>query len=120
MEEKVVDLNKFKFEEKKRKVIGKISDTYQKAKGWVVEHPAESVTVVTSIIGATSGLVKRADRKRDIKEVQKLKEEYIYDRSIGTYWKTRRPRTSAENLEIERRRRSGEPMGQILRDMRLL
>ena len=120
MEEKVVDLKKFKLEEKKRKVIGKISDTYQKAKGWVVEHPAESVTVVTSIIGATIGLVKRADRKADLKKAEQLKDRYIYDRSIGGYWHTRRKLTSSDMLEIEQQKKAGRGTGEILRDMRLL
>lgn len=120
MEEKIVDLKKFKLEEKKRKLQAKISGMYETAKGWVVEHPTESVAILTSAITATIGLAKRVDRKRDLKEVKRLKEEYIYDRSLGKYWKTRRPATAGENLEIERRKRSGEPMGQILADMRLL
>ena len=120
MEEKVVDLKKFKLEEKKRKTKEKISNAFNTAKGWAMDHPTEMVALVTGVLSAGVGLAKRHDRKKNMQEVKDLKELYIYDRSFGGYLKTRRPRTANENAEIARRKRNGEPLDLILRDMRLL
>ena len=45
---------------------------------------------------------------------------YIYDRSMGHYWKCRKKPTTEQYLEIERRKANGEGLGTILTDMRLL
>lgn len=107
---------KFKLEAKKRQ----IKEHLDKAKDFVMEHPAESAAMGSALIGGVVSLAKRHDRKADIRKTQRLKDEYIYDRSLGTYWKTRRPRTAGENLEIQRRKKAGESLGDILADMRLL
>ena len=52
--------------------------------------------------------------------LQELKDRYIYDRSIGKYWKTRKVPSTGQQLEIERRKKSGESMGDILSSMKLL
>lgn len=117
---KTVDIRDFKREERIRKFKAKVNETADKVKDFVADHPAESLALLTTAIGSAVGLARRADRKRDIREQQRLREEYIYDRSIGDYWHTRRKLTNAEKLEIERRRRAGESLGDILKSMRLL
>ena len=49
-----------------------------------------------------------------------LKELYIYDRSMGNYWKLRRPLSTSEMLSIENRKKMGETLGQILSSMRVI
>lgn len=115
-----VDINEFKKEAKIREWKAKIKSGWDKTKQLIVEHPAESVAVLTSVIGAGVGLIKRADRKADLKKAEQLKDRYIYDRSIGGYWHTRRKLTSSDMLEIERQKKAGRGTGEILRDMRLL
>lgn len=113
---KTVEIKDFKWELRKRK----IREKFNKAVEFVKEHPTESLALATTAVGGMLGLVKRHDRNNAVKEQQRLKDEYIYDRSLGTYWKTRRKRTPGENLEIERRRRNGESLGEILSSMKLL
>lgn len=117
---KTVDINEFKREAKIRKIKAKVEEIKNKAVDFVTDHPTESLALATTLIGSAVGLARRADRKKDLREQQRLKEEYIYDRSLGSYWKTRRKLTNAEKLEIDRRRRAGESLGEILRSMRLL
>ena len=45
---------------------------------------------------------------------------YIYDRSMGQYWKCCKNPTTEQYLEINRRKDNGEGLGTILADMRLL
>lgn len=117
---KTVDINDFKREARIRKFKAKIEETADKVKDLVAEHPAESMALVTAAFGSLIGLARRYDRKKDLREQQRLRDEYIYDRSLGSYWRTRRKMTNGEKLEVERRRRQGESLGEILRDMRLL
>lgn len=116
----VVDIDDFKREAKIRKIKAKVEEIKNKAVDFVTDHPTESLALATTLIGSAVGLARRADRKKDIREQQRLREEYIYDRSLGSYWKTRRKLSNSEKLEIERRRRQGESLGEILRSMRLL
>lgn len=119
-ENKTVDINEFKREAKIRKIKAKFEEIKNKAVDFVTDHPTEALALATTLIGSAVGLARRADRKKDLREQQRLREEYIYDRSLGSYWKTRRKLSNSEKLEIERRRRQGESLGEILRSMRLL
>lgn len=115
-QEKVISIDAFKRELKRRQIKEKIDKAWTFCK----EHPAESLALGTTIVGGLFGLAKRHDRNSAIREQQRLKDEYIYDRSLGSYWKLRRKRTPGENLEIERRKAAGESLGNILSDMKLL
>lgn len=115
-----VNFDDFKREAKIRELKAKVKAGYDKAKQVVTEHPAESLALATTAIGTVIGLVRRADRKADLKKAEQLKERYIYDRSIGGYWKTRRKLSTNDMLEIEREKKLGRSLGEILRDMRLL
>lgn len=115
-----VNFDDFKREAKIRELKAKAKAGYDKAKQVVTEHPAESLALATTAIGTVIGLVRRADRKADLKKAEQLKERYIYDRSIGGYWKTRRKLSTNDMLEIERQKKLGRGLGEILRDMRLV
>ena len=115
-----VKFDDFKREAKVRELKAKAKAGFDKTKQLVTEHPAESLALATTAIGTVIGLVRRADRKADLKKAEQLKERYIYDRSIGGYWKTRRKLSTNDMLEIERQKKLGRGLGEILRDMRLL
>ena len=116
MGDKVVDLKKFKIEAKKRQIKEKVREAWEFAK----EHPAESLAAATAGAGGLMGLIKRHDRYATLRKEQELKDRYLYDRSIGKYWKMRKTPSVGEQLEIERRKRAGESMGDIMSSMRLL
>lgn len=115
-----VNFDDFKKEAKIRELKAKAKAGFDKTKQLVTEHPAESLALATTAIGTVIGLVRRADRKADLKKAEQLKERYIYDRSIGGYWKTRRKLSTNDMLEIEHQKKMGRSLGEILRDMRLL
>ena len=115
-----VNFDDFKKEARIRELKAKAKAGWDKTKQLVTEHPAESLALATTLVGSVIGLARRADRKADLKKTEELKERYIYDRSIGGYWKTRRKLTTSDMLEIEREKKLGRSLGEILRDMRLL
>lgn len=63
---------------------------------------------------------KELYKRNQIKQERTLKDNYIYDRSMGHYWKCRRKPSTNEYLEIERRKNAGESLGSILTSMKLL
>lgn len=107
---------KFRIEGYKRSAKEKIDQAWNFCK----EHPAESLAAATAGVGGLMGLIKRHDRYAALRKEQELKDRYLYDRSIGKYWKMRKTPSVGEQLEIERRKRAGESMGDILSSMRLL
>ena len=115
-----VNFDDFKREAKIRELKEKAKAGWDKTKQLVTEHPAESLALATTLVGSVIGLARRADRKADLKKTEELITRYIYDRSIGGYWKTRRKLTTSDMLEIEREKKMGRSLGEILRDMRLL
>lgn len=62
-------------------------------------------------------MVSQQDR---LKKAKDLKELYCYDRSLGHYWKLRRELTNDEWLAIDARKRSGERLADILKELNVL
>ena len=90
------------------------------AKNWCEENKELVIAAVPALIGGFFEIVKIANKAEARGEEKELKELYIYDRSMGHYWKLRRRLTNSEYREIERRRSEGESMGEILESMRVL
>ena len=87
---------------------------------WTKEHPEQAATILCTAVGAIGVILKRIDRNARIRKEAALKERYIYDRSLGSYWNLKRRPTQTERLKIERLRREGLSYGQILSQMNLL
>lgn len=83
---------------------------------WMMNNPE----IVAGIGTATLGLSRFAIKKSRAKEEKELKNNYVYDRSGGFYWRLRRPLTTNEMLELDRRRSNGERTADILASMRVL
>ena len=91
-----------------------------KIAGWCKDHPGESVTLGTAIIAGMFGLSKGIIKHVNLKQAENMKNLYCYDTSLGRYWELRRKLTNKDWLAIERRRASGEKLGEILEDLRVL
>ena len=87
---------------------------------WCADHPQEALAIVTVIGTGTYEVFKICSKQYNIHQTQELKDKYIYDRSNGHYFKMNRVPTTQQWLEIESRKKTGESLGQILLDMKLL
>ena len=77
--------------------------------------------LIMTIPIAVGGAFELLAKEKSTKDEKYLKERYIYDRSNGHYYETRRKVKNREWVEIDARHAiSGEPIGDILQDMRLL
>lgn len=116
----LIDENGKVVNEKWEKFKDDMKCKYIVAKEWVSKNKEFVIACAPAIIGGLFEVMKIASKKDARDEEKELKELYIYDRSMGHYWKLRRRLTNAEYREIERRRAEGETMGEILEDMRVL
>lgn len=100
----------------KEKVDGKLQELWQ----WSKTNPEQAAAVAIAALGAGVTICRRIDRGIRLRRTVALKERYIYDHWLGSYWKLRRKPTQSERLKIERLRRSGLSYGDILTRLRLL
>lgn len=64
--------------------------------------------------------IKAISKHVNANQVRNYKEKFIYNRSLGCYHELRRKPTRNEYLTIEKRKKSGEALADILESMRLL
>jgi hypothetical protein len=57
---------------------------------------------------------------KEMKKQEDLKNLYCYDRSLGHYWKLKRELTNSEWVEIDKRKKNGEHLADILDELKVL
>ena len=69
---------------------------------------------------ATYQAIKKHNRNKRQDKQEKAKRTRIYDRSSGNYWHLKKELTNKQWLEVNKRKKSGEKTGDILRSMKVL
>lgn len=119
-----INIDDFRKESKKRefkeKVKEKASNAYQKTKAFCINNREIVIPVAITLSTGLVKISKMAVKSKNLKKEEQLKEEYCYDRSLGHYWKLRRPLTNNEWLEIDQRKRDGERLSDILAELKVL
>ena len=116
----VVNLKDFEREQKKREFKEKVNTKFQKGKEWIVRNKEAVVTLTPVVIGGITTVVKVVGKRINLRKQENLKDLYCYDRSLGHYWALRRELTNQEWLEVDRRKKDGERLADILSDMKVL
>ena len=98
----------------------KIHDTINDVKYWLEVHRNEILMIAPVALSATIAVAKVVSRQKALNKQKDLKELYCYDRSLGHYWKLRRELTNREWIEIDSRKRNGERLSDILKDLNVL
>lgn len=111
--ESKLSFKNFKKEKKRREILEKIKKFWDENKEAVVGLAAITGGLATKII---HGAIKRSNLKKESDN----KELYCYDRSLGHYWKLRRRLTNDEWVEIDKRKKNGERLADILDEMKVL
>lgn len=86
---------------------------------WAKSHKNELVVLVTTTSVATRAVCKTVNRVVSAR-AKKARQISVYDRSENHHWFLRRQLNNAEWYEVQRRRKKGERLGDILEDMRAL
>lgn len=87
---------------------------------WIYYNKDLIIILGPAVIGGTSWIVKTISRRAALNKQESIKNLYCYDRSLGHYWKLKRELTNDEWVRIEKRKRSGERLADILDEMKVL
>lgn len=88
-------------------------------KAW--DENKEAIVAISSIVlGGSVKLIHGFVKKSNLKKEASNKELYCYDRSLGHYWKLKRRLTNAEWVEIDKRKKNGERLADILDALKVL
>ncbi len=92
----------------------------QELKEWVMEHK-EAIVILTPVcIKGVTMISRIVIQYANTRKKETIKNEYCYDRSLGHYWRLRRNLSNEEWLEIDRRRKGGERLSDILMQLNVL
>lgn len=108
--------NETKWEKFKRKSMEKFNE----AKEWCIENKETILLIVPIAVGTLTTMIKVVGKNANLNKEENLKNLYCYDRSLGHYWKLRRELSNDEWLEIDRRKKNGERLSDILDELRVL
>lgn len=112
------------FGEKMKYWIDDIKQKKNDLMSWCEEHKEAVMVIAPVIITGTFEIAKAAIKKSAAKQEEVYRQDYVYDRSAGHYYELKHIKSAKKRnkkyLEIDRRRYNGEPLGEILKDMKML
>lgn len=118
MDDKVID---FRTKEQKRADFkDKVFSKLKQGKEWIVQNKDAIIALTPVIVGGVTTVVKVVGKRINLGKQEELKDLYCYDRSLGHYWRLRRELTNNEWLEIDRRKKNGERLSDILSELKVL
>ncbi len=103
-----------------RKFKIKVCKVRNDAVNWCRRNPQAAIALIGTGSSVIAFLLKNGIKHLNLRKEEKIKREYVYDTSLGHYWNLRRKLSNQEWLDIERRRKSGECLGDILSSMNVL
>lgn len=117
---KVYTMDELEMARKKAQIREWFQDKKVKAQNWCYAHKEKIITYGPYVVSGIAVGAKILSKRAALTKEEDLKNLYCYDRSLGHYWKLRRELTNDEWLEIDRRKKNGERLSDILADMRVL
>ena len=116
----VVNMKDIKREARKRAIKKRVTNSFRNGKDWVVRNKEAVITLAPIVIGGITTVAKVVGKRVNLHKQEDLKDLYCYDRSLGHYWKLRRELTNQEWLEIDKRKKNGERLSDILDELKVL
>lgn len=117
MEGKIIDITKqVKRAERKAKWNRRI----EAAKDWWDDNKQYAVIILPAVCYGIGKGIRYFGRRHNLKLEEKNKDLRCYDASLGHYWELRRKLTNEEWVAIDRRKKNGERLSDILEELRVL
>ena len=116
MAEKIVNLDDFKNEAKRRELKERADEKLHKVASWFEKNKEFLIIAVPAVIGGGKWLLNRHDKKVEMRRRNRT----IWDSRSQQWYTCRRDIKPREHVQIEQRKMAGESLGQILQSMRLL
>lgn len=115
-EQEIVKLSWFKWEARKRKVIAWFKGVFEY---WASVFKDDS-RMMFLVVPGIAWLVRRFFKSRDQRREDYHRNCQQYDRSCDIWYDLKRPMTNNEKIEFAQRRKRGEDVLSILKDMKLV
>lgn len=110
----------FHKEARKQKIKEKIYNGLDKIQKWFERNRDYVIVFGPMVVAGVASMAKLAAKRSNIKKEEAVKNNYCYDRSLGHYWALKRDLSNKEWLEVDRRKRDGERLADILSEMKVL
>lgn len=118
MNGKIID---FRTKEQKRADFKeKLKQKCESGKKWWCRNKDWAITIIPVAIGGLTTITKVVGKRINLHKEETLKEMYCYDRSLGHYWRLKRDLSNKEWLDVDRRKKNGERLADILAEMKVL
>lgn len=115
-----VEIVDFQKEAKKRERKEKINRKIKNVTAWISDNKEICLFLGPTLVGSVTAGAKAITKHAKLKQEKNLKELYCYDPSLGHYWKLRRELTNSEWVEIDKRKKNGERLANILDELKVL
>lgn len=89
-------------------------------KNWYYNNREVILVCGPVAIGAVTTIVKVVGKHVNLRKENDVKDLYCYDRSLGHYWALRRRLSNKEWVEIDKRKKNGERLADILSELKVL
>ena len=116
MDNKIIDMRNTR----KARMKAWFREKYEDAKDFADRNKEVLAVAVPVIGGVVTAGIKAISKHAKLHKEQHLKNEYCYDRSLGHYWELRRKLTNSEWVEIDKRKKNGERLADILDSLKVL
>ena len=116
----VFTIDDFRKEQKKREFKDKVISKINSGREFIVRNKETIITLTPVVITGITTVSKVVNKRINLRKEENLKDLYCYDRSLGHYWKLRRELTNDEWIEIDKRKKNGERLSDILDELKVL
>lgn len=116
----IVTVNFDKLKDRFEEFKWKSKIRFKNTKEWVIRNKEMVITFTPIVIGGVTTIVKVVGKNVNLRKEESVKNLYCYDRSLGHYWALRRELSNREWIEIDKRKRNGERLADILAELRVL
>ena len=118
--EKVIYFDDLKKLRKKAHIREWFQCRWNDTKNFVINNKETILFLAPTILGFATTTVKVVGKRVNLKKQKEVKDFYCYDRSLGHYWALRRELSNSEWREIDKRKRNGEKLSDILDELKVL
>lgn len=102
------------------RVKERLSNAARDVGDWFHNNKEMIVFFGPAVIGIITTTLKVFGKRANLHKEERVKNLYCYDRSLGHYWALRRELSNREWIEIDRRKKHGERLSDILSEMKVL
>lgn len=112
----MIRMDEFRREQKKRE----FKDNFVRKTREIGEVISNNSGLIITLTPIVVGGLTAVNRRHNIRKKEYIKNTYCYDTSLGHYWQLKRKLSAKEWLDIDRRKKGGERLSEILNSMNVL